>query len=155
MYSFDLHANKLGLIDRAAEKLGITIIKTGVQDATKARENMPAADKIICDVPCSGLGVIAKKPDIRYKSPDDVKNLPALQLEILKTNAAIRTKTFSARNRRTKVKFRRGMNLRKSFTRFRPDRWSVPAGGAAAGSSRITRKFGPEIRSRTRSLSRI
>ena len=88
VYAFDLHANKLGLIDRAAEKLGITIIKTGVQDATKKRENMPAADKIICDVPCSGLGVIAKKPDIRYKSPDDVKNLPALQLEILKTNAS-------------------------------------------------------------------
>jgi len=88
IYAFDLHKNKLGLIDRAAEKLGITVIKTDVQDATKPREDMPKADRIICDVPCSGLGVIAKKPDIRYKSPDDIKDLPALQLKILCTNAA-------------------------------------------------------------------
>ena len=88
IYAFDLHKNKIGLIDGAAEKLGISIIKTDVQDATKRRENMPRADKIICDVPCSGLGVMAKKPDIRYKSPDDIKSLPALQLEILRTNAA-------------------------------------------------------------------
>ena len=81
--SLDLHKNKLGLIEKKAEKLGITIIKTDVQNGTEARENMPAADKIICDVPCSGLGVIAKKPDIRYKAESEINDLPALQKKIL------------------------------------------------------------------------
>lgn len=49
---------------------------------------MPAFDRVLCDVPCSGLGVLAKKPDIRYKSEDDIRRLPALQERILETNAA-------------------------------------------------------------------
>ena len=85
--SLDLHKNKLGLISGAAERLGISIIKTDVQNGAKERDDMPCADKIICDVPCSGLGVISKKPDIRYKKPEDVEHLPSLQLSILKTNA--------------------------------------------------------------------
>ena len=48
---------------------------------------MPVFDKILCDVPCSGLGVIAKKPDIRYKSEEDIVRLPALQAKILENNA--------------------------------------------------------------------
>ena len=48
---------------------------------------MPRFDRVLCDVPCSGLGVLAKKPDIRYKSEDDVQKLPELQYRILKTGA--------------------------------------------------------------------
>lgn len=48
---------------------------------------MPRFDRILCDVPCSGLGVLAKKPDIRYKSENDVQKLPELQYRILKTSA--------------------------------------------------------------------
>lgn len=87
IYAFDLHKNKLGLITKTAERLGISIIKTDVQNGAMARDDMPCADKIICDVPCSGLGVISKKPDIRYKTKADVEHLPALQLSILSTNA--------------------------------------------------------------------
>ena len=86
--SLDLHGNKLGLIEKTAAKLGISIIKTGVSDAGAVHENIPTADKIICDVPCSGLGVIAKKPDIRYKSPNDIKNLPSLQKKILEASSS-------------------------------------------------------------------
>jgi 16S rRNA (cytosine967-C5)-methyltransferase len=85
--SYDLHKNKLSLIENGAKSLGITIIKTGVQNASVYNEEMPVFDKILCDVPCSGLGVIAKKPDIRYKSEEDIVRLPALQAKILENNA--------------------------------------------------------------------
>ncbi|MBQ0125901.1 MAG: 16S rRNA (cytosine(967)-C(5))-methyltransferase RsmB [Clostridiales bacterium] len=86
--SFDLHKSKLSLIEKTAAALGISIIETAVQNGAQKRENMPLADKIICDVPCSCLGVISKKPDIRYKAPDDIKDLPALQAKILENNAS-------------------------------------------------------------------
>ena len=86
--SFDLHANKLSLIEKGAENLGISIIHTDVQNASVTNPEMPVFDKILCDVPCSGLGVLAKKPDIRYKSEEDVVRLPVLQAKILETNSA-------------------------------------------------------------------
>ena len=86
--SLDLHKNKLSLIETGAQKLGISIIEAGVQNASVHNPEMPVFDKILCDVPCSGLGVIAKKPDIRYKSEDDITRLPVLQAKILETNAA-------------------------------------------------------------------
>ena len=87
IFARDLHKNKLSLIETGAEKLGITIIETGVQNASVPNPDMPEFDKILCDVPCSGLGVIAKKPDIRYKSEEDIVRLPGLQAKILATNA--------------------------------------------------------------------
>ncbi|MBQ7314017.1 MAG: 16S rRNA (cytosine(967)-C(5))-methyltransferase RsmB [Clostridia bacterium] len=68
LYSFDLHKNKLSLIKSGAEKLGITMIETGCRDAREPDGSLiGTADRVLCDAPCSGLGVIAKKPDIRYK----------------------------------------------------------------------------------------
>ncbi len=81
--SYDLHKNKLSLIENGAESLGIEIIHTGVQNASVFNEEFPKFDKILCDVPCSGLGVIAKKPDIRYKNKEDIVRLPVLQAKIL------------------------------------------------------------------------
>ena len=46
-----------------------------------------SADLVVADVPCSGLGIIRKKPDIRYKDPDTMQSLPKLQLEILKNQS--------------------------------------------------------------------
>ena len=86
--SLDLHKNKLSLIEAGAEKLGISIIETGVQNASVFNPEMPVFDKILCDVPCSGLGVIAKKPDIRYKAEEDIVRLPVLQAKILETNSS-------------------------------------------------------------------
>lgn len=85
--AFDLHKNKLSLITRSAEKLGIEIIETAENNASLYRDDMPEADRILCDVPCSGLGVIAKKPDIKYKNREDIERLPALQKAILETSA--------------------------------------------------------------------
>ena len=82
--AFDIHENKLSLVKSGAERLGISIIETAAHDA---REFIPElegkADRIICDVPCSGFGVIGKKPEIRYKDPKESERLPSIQLDIL------------------------------------------------------------------------
>ena len=84
VYSYDLHKNKLSLIEKGAEKLGITVIRTEARDARKPDEALAGkADRVLCDAPCSGLGVIAKKPDIRYKNLDDIARLPEIQYGIL------------------------------------------------------------------------
>ena len=82
--SFDLHENKLSLVKKGAEKLGISIIKTEARDGRLFDKRLEGfADKIICDVPCSGFGVVAKKPEIRYKNPIDSAGLPQIQYDIL------------------------------------------------------------------------
>ncbi len=84
VYSFDLHKNRIKLIDSGAQRLGLTNIVTEARDARNPKEELfGKADYVICDVPCSGLGVIAKKPDIRYKDKSEVENLPAVQYDIL------------------------------------------------------------------------
>ena len=82
--SCDLHAHKVPLIANGAERLGLTNVTAMHQDATVFRpEWEEKMDCVIADVPCSGLGIIRKKPDIRYKNLSELEELPALQLEIL------------------------------------------------------------------------
>lgn len=84
LYSFDLHKNKLSLIASGAEKLGVNIIRTACRDARDPDETLIGqADRVLCDAPCSGLGVIAKKPDIRYKDLSAVERLPEIQYPVL------------------------------------------------------------------------
>jgi len=85
--AFDLHENRVQLIWKGAKRLGLSCIKSKTNDAKILNEKMPIADKILCDVPCSGLGVIRRKPEIKYKNPADFENLPKVQLEILNTSA--------------------------------------------------------------------
>ena len=83
--AFDLHAKKLPLITAGAERLGITIIDTAERDGRSYLPELDsAADRIICDVPCSGFGVLWKKPELRYKDPAASDALPSIQLDILK-----------------------------------------------------------------------
>ncbi len=84
LHSFDLHKNKLSLIESGADRLGIKVIKTAEVDGRSPRaELFSSADRVLCDAPCSGLGVIAKKPDIRYKNAADIERLPEIQYAIL------------------------------------------------------------------------
>ena len=84
VHSFDLHANKLSLVSRGAEKLGIDIINVKEHDGSAYLEEMKGkADRVLVDAPCSGLGVIAKKPDLRYKEKLSVERLPDIQYKIL------------------------------------------------------------------------
>ncbi len=88
IYSFDLHKSKLSLIERNAERLGIDIIKAQERDGRSPDEDLfGKADRVLCDVPCSGLGVIAKKPEIRYKSISDFERLSDIQYAILSASA--------------------------------------------------------------------
>ena len=84
----DVHENKLRLIESGARRLGLGIIDTLAADGrTERRELLAAADAVLVDAPCSGLGIIRKKPDIRYKDPAALKALPGIQSAIL-ANAA-------------------------------------------------------------------
>lgn len=84
LISCDIHPHKIDLIEKGAERLGIDILSARLQDASifvpEWEEKM---DAVLCDVPCSGLGVIRKKPDIRYKDLKPTERLPELQGKIL------------------------------------------------------------------------
>ncbi len=87
--SLDIHAAKLSLIESGVDRLGLSSVSVGEVDARHPiRDLLGKADKVICDVPCSGLGVLAKKPDLRYRSEAGVAELPELQLEILTASAS-------------------------------------------------------------------
>lgn len=82
--SCDIHEKKLPLIEQGAARLGISCIRTECRDARAYEESYREAfDAVIADVPCSGFGVIGKKPEIRSKSPEEIAGLPAIQGEIL------------------------------------------------------------------------
>ena len=84
IHSFDIHESKLSLITDTASRLGLKSVNVSVRDALTPDENLIGkADKLLCDVPCSGLGVIAKKPDLRYKDLSAAEDLTSLQLDIL------------------------------------------------------------------------
>ena len=87
--SCDVYAQKCETIERRARGLGITNLDTAVRDASSpCPEPLKGAfDRVICDVPCSGLGVIRRKPEIRYKSLEELAGLPALQYAILERSA--------------------------------------------------------------------
>ena len=86
--SCDVHEHKVGLIQNGADRLGLTNISARQQDATVfVPEWENQMDTVITDVPCSGLGIIRKKPDIRYKDLTEMAMLPELQLQILHNQA--------------------------------------------------------------------
>ena len=86
--SCDVHPHKIKLIENGAARLGIRNHCAMVMDASHPNEEwVNGFDAVIADVPCSGLGIIRKKPDIRYKNLAEMKALPDLQLKILKNQA--------------------------------------------------------------------
>lgn len=85
--SFDIHSHRVELISKGAQRLALSSVKAMVGDACVYNDKYGQADAVLCDVPCSGFGIIGRKPEIKYKDPDEVKSLPALQLEILQNGA--------------------------------------------------------------------
>ncbi len=79
----DLYSHRVALIEEGAKRLGIDIIKTKVCDATVYDDSLGSFDAVLCDVPCSGFGVIRRKPDIKYKDITDFKELESIQKAIL------------------------------------------------------------------------
>lgn len=86
--AYDIHESKLSLIESGADRLGLHGIIAEARDALEPNEALfGKADRVICDAPCSGLGVLGKKPDLRYKDKESVSELPALQYSILKESS--------------------------------------------------------------------
>ena len=86
--SFDLHDSKLSLISSGAERLNLKSVRAETRDATEPAEQLIGrADAVLCDVPCSGLGVFSKKPDLRYKDITALAELSELQYKILKESS--------------------------------------------------------------------
>ena len=80
----DLYPHRVELIERTAKRLGLDIIKTAVADATRYNPKLGEFDCVLCDVPCSGLGVIRRKPEIKYNALPCLEELKNIQLSILR-----------------------------------------------------------------------
>lgn len=91
--ALDIHQHKVQLIEENAQRLGVEDVVWGEKmDARQVRENFPAEsfDRILVDAPCSGLGLMRRKPDIKYhKKPEDFQQLPKIQLAILESVAVV------------------------------------------------------------------
>ena len=85
LISCDAAKNRLSLIESAFERLGVGCAQVLQNDASVYRADFANADAVLCDVPCSGLGVLAKKPDIRSKTLEGLEELVTLQRAILET----------------------------------------------------------------------
>lgn len=91
LVSCDVTENRVGLIRTAVQRMGFACVETRCNDAAHPAPDLPMADCILTDVPCSGLGILAKKPDIRYKALDEARyaQLLATQASILDAAAGL------------------------------------------------------------------
>lgn len=91
LVSCDVTENRVGLIRTAVQRMGFACVETRCNDAAHPAPDLPMADCILTDVPCSGLGILAKKPDIRYKALDEARyaQLLAIQASILDAAAGL------------------------------------------------------------------
>ena len=79
----DIYEHKIKLIEKSSKRLGLDIIKTKVCDASQYDSKLGEFDCVLCDVPCSGLGIIRRKPEIKYKNFEEFDDLCKIQLNII------------------------------------------------------------------------
>lgn len=141
--SCDIHPHKIQLIEKGAERLGIETLTAQVQDASAFNPQWEnAMDVVLADVPCSGLGTIRKKPDIRYKALKPLEGLPAVQRRIL-DNVCRYVRSGGVLVYSTCTILRReNEDIVDSFLREHPDfaaeRMALPEGLGAGEVSRLT-----------------
>ena len=83
----DLHENRVKLIASGAKRLNLSCVEAIANNAKIHNPDFPIADAVLCDVPCSGLGVIRRKPEIKYTKQEAINNLPSVQYDILHMSA--------------------------------------------------------------------
>lgn len=83
----DLHEKRAALVQKGAQRLGLYCIRAQAGDGMVFCPDMGLFDRILCDVPCSGFGIIRRKPEIKYKPPMQIQNLPEIQYKILENSA--------------------------------------------------------------------
>ena len=85
----DLHPFKCRQLEETGKRMGLEQLSVRSWDSTTAASDLLAqADKVICDVPCSGLGILRKKADIRFKKEEELSDLPQIQGKILEVAAS-------------------------------------------------------------------
>ncbi|HEX3027095.1 MAG TPA: 16S rRNA (cytosine(967)-C(5))-methyltransferase RsmB [Clostridia bacterium] len=91
IFACDIYPAKCETIEKRARQMGASIVHTAVRDASSpCPEPLKGRfDRVLCDAPCSGLGAIRRKPEIRYKQPASFSELPLLQSEILNRSAQL------------------------------------------------------------------
>lgn len=121
--SCDIHSHRVSLIKNGAKRLGVDIVSPTVCDATEYNENLGKFDYILCDVPCSGFGIIRRKPDIKYKKATDYSELEEIQLKILensvnylKENGKIVYSTCTLRKKENECIVNKFLENHKDFT---------------------------------------
>jgi len=122
--SCDIHPHKQRLIEAGALRLGLDCIQAKTLDAKACKEEFLCSfDRVIADVPCSGLGIIRKKPDIRYKDPKPLEQLPKVQRDILdnvasyvKPGGLLLYATCTLLERENEAVVREFIDRRKDFT---------------------------------------
>jgi 16S rRNA (cytosine967-C5)-methyltransferase len=85
--SCDIHEHRVKLISNGAKRLGLDCVNPTLLDATIFDDGLGLFDRVLCDVPCSGIGVIRRKPEIKYKNIKEFGELPEIQFKILSTAA--------------------------------------------------------------------
>ncbi len=86
----DIYSAKLNLVEKSAQRLGIEIIRTHLWDGREIAQHTSPADAVLCDAPCSGLGVINKKPDLKWaKSEEQITRLSELQKQLLRASSRV------------------------------------------------------------------
>ena len=89
LLAMDLYEHKLSLIEKHAQSAGITIVQTRCHDSRECLETyIGCADRVLADVPCSGFGVLRRKPEIKYKETSELTELVKIQKQILAAAAA-------------------------------------------------------------------
>ena len=125
--SCDIYEHKLRRIREGATRLGLPNIRTELQDAAVCRDEWKdSADVVLCDVPCSGLGIIRKKPEIRFKDPDEIAQLPALQAKILENCAQYVKKGGTLVYSTCTILQRENEDVVRAFLAAHPDFEAVP-----------------------------
>lgn len=141
--SCDIHPHKKKLIETGAARLGLSCVKVSVMDAGRRNEAMESTfDAVIADVPCSGMGVIRKKPEIRYKDPVQLAGLPDVQFKILH-NVSAYVKPGGVLLYATCTLFRKENeaivnSFLKNHTGYAPEPFSLPGSMGAAEGGMIT-----------------
>lgn len=141
--SCDIHTHKKGLLEAGARRLGLTCVTAAVMDAKNENTALTESfDAVLADVPCSGLGVIRKKPEIRYKDPASFEPLPELQLQILKNvsgyvkpGGTLLYATCTLLKRENEAVIQAFLSVCPAFS---PETFSLPGPVGAAESGTVT-----------------
>ena len=143
--ALDIHENKLKLVKNAAERLHVSDkVKTKALDARKAKEyfNQGQFDKILVDAPCSGLGLIRRKPEIRYeKSLNDIKNLAKIQLAILESVSGLLANGGELIYSTCTISYEEDEGVVKQFLKLHPDFELIPVQVGKLSKQEMVRIF--------------